>query len=178
MPNRALNLYSLAQISLFNYVIIKVFNLLFPFLSKRFRLFLHLYIFFFYYYLPPTQPFIPYDPIRVVEFNLVYSKFGLKLPLINADDSKFSDDLIFIKLPLYFNLDKDLDAVKRLVNLPLASNLTPETLLYLILSNIIPFKYFELSITFLFSITFTFFIELDNDSNTLLLLHLILIIKL
>ena len=32
-------------------------------------------------YSPLTQPLIPKDPILALEFNFVYSKFGLKLPL-------------------------------------------------------------------------------------------------
>ena len=32
---------------------------------------------------------------------------------------------MFFKLPLYFNLNTDLEAVKRLDNLPAASGLTP-----------------------------------------------------
>src|SRR5271168_1558655 len=37
---------------------------------------------------------------------------------------------MFFKLPFHFILKTDLEAVKRLVNLPLASNLTPAILLY------------------------------------------------
>jgi len=46
---------------------------------------------------------------------------------IITDDNLLYEECIFFKLPLYLYLNIDLEAVKRLVNLPDTSNLTPLT---------------------------------------------------
>ena len=85
----------------------------------------------FSYVFPLTQPFNPNEPILVLPFNFVYCKFESKLPFNKTEDKWPHLESMFHKLPLYFTLVTDLEAVCLLVNLPLASNLKPVNFLYL-----------------------------------------------
>ena len=72
----------------------------------------------------------------------MYCKLEFKLPFNKIEDKQPKLESIFHKLPLYFILDIDLEAVCLLVNLPDASNLNPVICLYLRLLIIYLFKFF------------------------------------
>ena len=80
------------------------------------------------YYLLLTQPLSPQAPIRCLDCNIEYSTFDLAIPLSITVDKPLKDESTFLKPPFHFSLNRDLDAVNRLDNLPLASNLTPVNL--------------------------------------------------
>src|ERR1051325_9501400 len=75
-----------------------------------------------------TQPFKPKVPFLVLEFIRVYCELDLTKPLNIVDGLLLNEERIFFKLPAYLYLNTALIAVKRLVNLPDASNLTPLTI--------------------------------------------------
>jgi hypothetical protein len=127
VPNRALNLYSLAQISLFNicyhkslFSFISIFSKMVQTISSSLLTIKNLregYMLkkkiktFKGFYFPLIQPLIPKDPIRVLELSLVNCKLGLNLPLNKTEERPLIEELILIRLPLYLSLDKDLEAV-------------------------------------------------------------------
>ena len=70
-------------------------------------------------------------PLRVLVLKEDKSKLGLWLPLKETTGNPFKEESIFLRVPTWPNLTIDLEAVLRLVNLPLISNLAPTTALYL-----------------------------------------------
>jgi hypothetical protein len=84
--------------------------------------------FFFFYYLLLTHPLIPKAPIRYLDLSIVYSTLDLLLPLNITVDNPLKEESTFFKPPFQFNLKTDLEAVNRLDNRPLASNLIPPNL--------------------------------------------------
>ena len=76
-------------------------------------------------YLLLTQPLTPKAPFLVLEFNIEYCTLDLKSPLNITADNPLNEESTFFKPPFHFILNTDLEAVNRLVNLPLASILTP-----------------------------------------------------
>ena len=79
-----------------------------------------------------TQPFIPKDPIRVVDFSLVNCVLDLTLPLIIVEDNPLYDESTFFNVPTHLSLEIALAATIRFVNLPEACNLIPLTVLFFI----------------------------------------------
>ena len=78
-----------------------------------------------FYYLLLTHPFIPKAPIRYLDLSIEYSTLDLASPLNITADIPLKEESTFFKPPFQINWKIDLDAVYRLDNLPLASNLTP-----------------------------------------------------
>jgi hypothetical protein len=78
-----------------------------------------------FYYLLLTHPLTPKAPIRYLDLSIVYSILDLLLPLNITVDNPLKEESTFFKPPFQFNLKTDLEAVNRLDNRPLASNLTP-----------------------------------------------------
>jgi hypothetical protein len=76
-------------------------------------------------YLLLTQPLTPKAPIRVLELIIEYCTLDLASPLSITVDSPLKEESTFFKPPFHLTLNTDLDAVNRLVNLPLASTLIP-----------------------------------------------------
>jgi len=79
--------------------------------------------------LSPTQPLIPKAPFLFLELITEYCKLDLKYPLNTIAGNPLNDDTTFLRPPFHFILNTDLEAVYLLVNLPLASILTPLTTL-------------------------------------------------
>lgn len=79
-------------------------------------------------YLLLTHPLTPKAPIRYLDLTIEYSTLDLILPLIITVDNPLKEESTFFKPPFQFNLKTDLEAVNRLDNRPLASNLTPPNL--------------------------------------------------
>jgi hypothetical protein len=77
------------------------------------------------FYLLLTQPLTPKAPFRFLELIVEYCMFDFTIPLNIIADNPLNDESTFFKPPIHFILKTDLEAVNRLVNLPLASTLTP-----------------------------------------------------
>ena len=87
-------------------------------------------------YLLLTHPLTPKAPIRYLDLSIEYSTLDLVLPLNITADNPLKEESTFFKPPFQFNLKTDLEAVNRLDNRPLASNLTPASLKCFIYLNI------------------------------------------
>jgi len=72
-----------------------------------------------------TQPLTPKAPLRFLEFRREYCTLDLAYPLNIIVDNPLKDESTFFNPPFHFILKTDLEAVARLVNLPLASTLIP-----------------------------------------------------
>jgi hypothetical protein len=81
-----------------------------------------------FFYLLLTQPLTPKAPFRFLELIVEYCMFDFTIPLNIIADNPLNDESTFFKPPFHFILKTDLEAVNRLVNLPLASTLIPLSL--------------------------------------------------
>jgi len=76
-------------------------------------------------YLLLTQPLTPYAPLGFLELVTEYCTFDLAIPLNIIVDQPLKEESMFFRPPFHLILNTDLEAVARLVNLPLASTLIP-----------------------------------------------------